>query len=111
MQLLNRFGKQLGILVLMGSAIVSASSVSARQLPIDSAPVSVPIHPPIDIDNPVSAKKAMTWIINTVVGYGGKTYVQARYDGQTNPYSGDTSVDQSLSYQIKKSLRQIGHLR
>lgn len=97
MQLIKRFGKQLGFVVLISSSMVSASSVSARPVPIDS----YNYNDPIVIDHPVPAKKAMTWIINTVVYTsvynGGKTYVQARSDGQTDAYSGDTSVDQALS--------------
>jgi len=42
----------------------------------------------------------MTWIINTAVYTNlynsGNIYVQARYDAQTNAYSGDTSVDLAL---------------
>ena len=43
----------------------------------------------------------MTWIINTEIRTNvynaGKIYVQARYDDQSNAYSGDTSVEQALS--------------
>lgn len=108
MQLIKRFGKQLGFVVLISSLMVSASSVSARPVPIDSPIDSGPIDSPIDLVpielvpiKSVPAKKAMTWIINTVVSTnvynGGKAYIQARYDDQTNPYSGDTSVNQALS--------------
>ena len=96
MQLIQQFGKLLTFVVLIGSSMLSASSVSAKQLPIDQEPIN-----PEPIWNPVSTKKAMTWIINTViytnVYNSGKTYAQVRYDSQTDPYSGDTSVNQSLS--------------
>ncbi|RUT03987.1 hypothetical protein DSM106972_049010 [Dulcicalothrix desertica PCC 7102] len=52
---------------------------------------------PVIIAQTQSAKKAMTWVINNKVDVNGETYVQARYDSKTNPYSGDTSVDQTLS--------------
>ncbi|MEH2121211.1 hypothetical protein [Nostoc sp.] len=93
MQLIQQFGKLLTFVVLIGSSMVSASSVSAKQVPIDQDPGP--------IWNPPSTKKAMTWIINTViytnVYNSGKTYAQVRYDSQTDPYSGDTSVNQALS--------------
>lgn len=96
MQLIQQFGKLLTFVVLIGSSMVSASSVSAKQVPIDQEPIK-----PGPIWNPVSTKKAMTWIINTViytnVYNSGKTYAQVRYDSQTDPYSGDTSVNQALS--------------
>ncbi|MBN4004686.1 hypothetical protein [Nostoc sp. LPT] len=96
MQLIQQFGKLLTFVVLIGSSMVSASSVSAKQLPIDQEPTT-----PGTIWNPVSTKKAMTWIINTViytnVYNSGKTYAQVRSDSQTDPYSGDTSINQSLS--------------
>lgn len=108
MQLIKRFGKQLGFVILMSSAVTLASSVSARpvpteSLPTDSVPISVPISVPtesVPIES-VPTKKAMTWIVNTSVSTnvynGGKTYIQARYDEQTNAYSGDTPVSQALS--------------
>ncbi|MEH2276822.1 MAG: hypothetical protein V7K40_19050 [Nostoc sp.] len=52
---------------------------------------------PVTIQPPQPSKKAMTWIINTSVNVNGKTYVQARYDSQTNPYSGDTSISEVRS--------------
>ena len=100
MQLITWFGKQLGFVVLIGSSIILASSASAREVPTESVPMeSVPIElQPIES---VSAKKAMTWIVNTSISTnvynGGKTYIQVRYDDQTNAYSGDTPVDQTLS--------------
>lgn len=80
MQLIKWFAQQLVVGVLISSSMVSASSVSAQE---------------------VSAKKAMTWIINTSVytnvNNSGKTYVQVRYDEQTNAYSGDTSISEARS--------------
>lgn len=105
MRSIAQFGKQLGFVVLIGFSMISVSLVSAREIPTESSPIEsspVKVEPvkllPIES---VSAKKAMTWIINTSISTnvykGGKTYIQARYDDQTNAYSGDTPVSQSLS--------------
>lgn len=69
-----------------------------RFIPVPSADGTiVPGQATTPVSIPQSSKKAMTWIINTTVDVNGKTYVQARYDSQTNPYSGDTFVNQALS--------------
>ena len=101
MQFIKRFGKQLGFVVLMSSSIFSASLVSARPLPIDSVPTEPVIRESVPLELvPAPARRAMTWIINTAVYTNlynsGNIYVQARYDAQSNAYSGDTSVDLAL---------------
>lgn len=105
MQLIKRFGKQLSFVILMSSSVIWASSVSARPLPTESLPIeSLPTESLPTESLPIESgltKKAMTWIVNTSVSTnvynGGKTYIQARYDEQTNAYSGDTPVNQVLS--------------
>jgi hypothetical protein len=96
MQFIKRFGKQLGFVVLMSSSIFSVSLVSTRLLPIGSMPTESVIRESV----PAPARRAMTWIINTAVYSNlyksGNIYVQARYDAQTNVYSGDTSIDLAL---------------
>jgi len=70
MQLIKRFGRQLGFVVLMSSSIFSVSLVSTRSVIKESVPAS--------------ARRAMTWIINTAVYTNlyksGNIYVQARYN-------------------------------
>lgn len=52
---------------------------------------------PVPVVQSTATKTAMTWVINDKVNVNGQNYVQARYDSKTNPYSGDTALDQTLS--------------
>jgi len=94
--------KKLALATTLGLfAIAVASPAQAevyRVIPSDQIDPG-PIDPgPID-PNPIPVvKKAMTWTSRSAaVVSNGKTYIHVGYDDQTDPYSGDTDVNEARS--------------